>query len=94
MVNKVYYCLNLIANHEAEILRFRMLAKVSQTANRKRTITKSTDVSKIYMNYNHGQHYLLIKDSETMKKSKILHEPPLSKNNKINDELYSESHNL
>lgn len=92
MVNKVYYCLNVIANHEAEILRFRMLAKVSQTGSKKRTISKSTDISKIYMNYNHGKHYILIKDPETMKKSKVIQEPPLSKNIHLNEDL-SESAN-
>jgi hypothetical protein len=50
-----------------------MLAKVGQTANRKRIIAKSTDIGKIYNNYNNGRDYIVIKDSETMKKSVVLH---------------------
>ena len=73
MLEKVNSCLNIIANHEADILRFRMLSKVGQAANRRRKIIKSTDISKIYMNYNNGSDYLIVQDTETMKKSKILY---------------------
>lgn len=63
MVEKVQTCLNYTANHEAEILRFRMLSKVGQAANRRRKIIKSTDIGKLYMNYNRGNDYLIIEDS-------------------------------
>lgn len=50
-----------------------MLAKANQTGNRKRIIAKSTDIDKIYKNYNNGRDYIVIKDSETMKKSRVYH---------------------
>lgn len=50
-----------------------MLAKVSQTANRRKLFSKSTEINKIYMNYNNGHDYIIVKDSEAMKKSKIYH---------------------
>lgn len=68
-----------------------MLAKVSQTSNKRKYISKSTDIDKIYNNYNNGKDYIIIRDTETMKKSKIIQEPKLSRidnkpNNLISDE--------
>lgn len=48
-----------------------MLAKISQTGNRRKQITKSTEIDKIYNNYNNGKDYIVIRDTEAMKKSKI-----------------------
>ena len=56
-----------------------MLAQINQKSNSRRYLTKSTDIHKIYMNYNKGQDYIMVKDSETMKKSKIIHDFPTVK---------------
>ena len=52
-----------------------MLAKVGQKAS-KRTITKSTDIHKIYMNYNNGNDYIMVKDGDPIEKSRIIPDPP------------------
>lgn len=53
-----------------------MLAKVNQKSNSRSYLTKSTDIHKIYMNYNNGNDYIMLKDSEIMKKSKVVYDPP------------------
>ncbi len=51
-----------------------MLAKYGQKGSKK-MFTKSTDIHKVYMNYNHGNDYIMVKDTEMMKKSKVLPDP-------------------
>ena len=50
-----------------------MLSKFGQKASKK-NITKPSEVQKVYMDYNHGKDYYMIKDDE-MKKSKIVPSP-------------------
>lgn len=51
-----------------------MLAKYNQKGSKK-TITKSTDIHKVYMNYNNGKDYIMVQDTEIMKKSKVMLDP-------------------
>ena len=74
---RIYECLNLLSDHEAKLLKFRMLAKVSQNANKYRRVSKSTDLHKIYANFNHGNDYIVIKDSLMPAKSKVIADPPV-----------------
>ena len=45
-----------------------MLAKISQSSNKYRKISKSTDLHKIYSNINKGKDYIVINDSDTLKR--------------------------
>lgn len=40
-----------------------MLAKVGQSTNRRRSLTKSTDIDKIYNNFNNGKDYIVVRDT-------------------------------
>ena len=51
-------------------MKTKMLSKISQSRTR-RTIEKSTNINRIYNNYNHGRDYIMIKDTDGMKKSRI-----------------------
>lgn len=51
-----------------------MLAKYNQKASYKK-ITKSTDIHKVYMNYNQGKDYIMVNDTEMIKKSRVVEDP-------------------
>ena len=69
--------MNILAQHEAKILKFRTLAKLSQKTNKYRKISKSSSVHKIYSNLNHGHDYIVMKDSEINRKSRVVADPPV-----------------
>ena len=48
-----------------------MKAKANQKLG-KRSISKSTDLHKIYLNYNNGNDYIMIKDNEAATRSRIV----------------------
>lgn len=70
-----------------------MLAKVSQTANKYRRISKSTDFHKIYANFNHGNDYIVIKDAEMGRKSRVVADPP-QVNTRLLKQMSKEEHML
>lgn len=51
-----------------------MLAKYNQKGSYKK-FTKSTDIHKVYMNYNKGKDYIMVNDTEMIKKSRVVEDP-------------------
>ena len=54
--------MSILSGYQAEILKIKIKHKANQKFS-KRNITKSTDIQKIYMNYNRGNDYIMVKDS-------------------------------
>ena len=59
---KIHECMSILSGYQAEILKIKIKHKANQKFS-KRNITKSTDIQKIYMNYNRGNDYIMVKDS-------------------------------
>ena len=59
---KIHEGLSILSGYQAEILKIKIKQKNNQLYS-KRNISKSTDIQKIYMNYNRGKDYIMVKDS-------------------------------